>query len=121
MGGGRAALQRRACLRRLCGLLLLPMAARVHAVRVSDVPLYATLSCAASARLGDRELVAAEGSHVELVSEVSGLGVAPSPERRWFARVIAGPNAGAELSVPESCLRDQRSQPEPPPTAKPPR
>lgn len=121
MGDGGAAPRRRVGLLRLCGLLLLPAAVGVHAVRVSDVPLYATLTCSASATLGARQLVAAAGSHVALVGEVAGLGVPPGAERRWFARVIAGPDAGAELTVSEGCLRDQRSQPEPPASAPAPR
>ena len=117
--GGSGTVRRRACLRRLCGLLMLPAAAGVRAVRVSDVPLYATLRCAASAKRGAAECVAPAGSHVQLVAEVAGPGVAPSADRHWFARVVAGPCSGAELTVAESCLSDQRSQPEPTPGARP--
>ena len=112
--------RRREWLRRLSWLPLLAMATRVQAVRVSDVPLFATLRGSASARLGARECTAAEGSHVELVAEVAGPGV-ESADRRWFARVITGTCTGAELTVSEGLLRDQRSKPEPTSAAIPPR
>jgi hypothetical protein len=110
--GGRSR-GRREWLCRVSCLLLFPVSAKVRGVRVTDVPLYATLRGAATARLGARECAAAEGNHVELVSEVAGPGVGQGADRRWFARLITGPCAGAELTVPESLLGDQRSQPEP--------
>ena len=119
MGGNRATL-RRSCMRVLLCLPLLPVASTVQAMRVSDVPIFATLNCIATAKLGGRECIVAKDSHVELVAEVGGLGSVAGSDRRWFARVVIGPCAGAELTVPESCLRDQRSQPEPPPAAKSP-
>lgn len=117
---GSSRLRRRAWLRHL-PLLLLPIGPWVQAMRVSDVPIYATLRCEASARRGTEECVVAAGSQVQLVAEVAGPGVAAGADRRWFARVIAGPCTGAELTVPESCLRDQRSTPEPTLPAQPPR
>jgi len=121
--GGIGALRRRALLRCLPWALVLPLPLplEVQAVRVTDVPLYATLACAAVATRDARECRVAEGSHVELVGEVSGPGVVPGADRRWFARVISGPCSGAELSLLESCLRDQRSVPEPSPAASRPR
>lgn len=100
----------------LCGLpwLLLPLSARVRAVRVSDVPLYATLRQAMFGRTGDRACAVAAGSTVELVAEVAGPGVPAGAERRWFVRVVGGPCDGAELTVPDSALRDPRSQAAPP-------
>jgi hypothetical protein len=120
MGDPRA-LRRRWFVRRLPWALLSCVATMVQAVRVTDVPLYATLACAVAARSNAGECMAPEGSHVELVAEVAGPGVVPASERRWFVHVINGPCTGAEASVPERCLRDQRAVPQPSPPAGRPR
>jgi len=91
------------------------------AVRVSDVPLFATLSRPTAGRLIQGPCTVPEGSTVELVAEVAGLGVAPSEQRLWFVRVLDGACQGAELSVPQDCLRDERDSPTPPTRPTPPR
>lgn len=99
--------------RRLPLLFILPHTTGVHALRVNDVPLYATLSKPAEGSVRTRACAIPRGSHVELVGEVAGLGVAQSADRRWFVRVISGVCKDAELTLSESCLLDVRSQPEP--------
>jgi hypothetical protein len=83
-------------------------------VRVSDVPLFATLNCPAAGRLGQGLCTVPAGSTVEMLAEVAGPGVAPVAQRRWFVRVLDGACQGAELSVPQAYLRDERDTPTPP-------
>lgn len=99
--------------RKLPLLFMLPLTTGVHALRVNDIPLYATLSKPAEGLRKARACAVPRGSHVELVGEVSGLGVAQGADRRWFVRVISGTCKDAELTLTESCLLDVRSQPEP--------
>lgn len=114
------ALLRWRCLRTLPLLFMLPLSTGVHALRVNDVPIYATLSKSAEGSRGNRACAVPRGSYVELVSEVAGPGVAHSADRRWFVRVISSTCQDAELTLTESCLIDLRSQPEPTsPTSQP--
>ena len=91
------------------------------AVRVSDVPRFATLSRSTAGRLVQGTCTVPEGSTLELVAEVAGPGVAPSAQRLWFVRVLDGACQGAELSVPEADLRDERDSPTPLTRPTPPR
>jgi hypothetical protein len=95
----------------VAGLLLRPTAGL--GMRVNDVLLYATLGEETAAQIGLRPCRLAAGSIVQLVSEVAGPGVAPAQERQWFVRVASGPCAGAELTLSERRLKDQRGSPEP--------
>ena len=96
--GAAAPLQHGACILR-CALLagaaavalVWPM--RGMAVRVSDVPLFATLNCPAAGRLGQGLCTVPAGSTVEMVAEVAGPGVAPAAQRQWFVRVLDGGHA----------------------------
>jgi hypothetical protein len=86
---------------------------RSLAVRVNDIPLYATLCKPAAGRRGLESCMVPAGSTVELVSEVAGPGVPRAAQRRWFVRVLDGSCQGAELSVPQDALRDERDTPTP--------
>lgn len=86
---------------------------RSLAVRVNDVPLYATLCRPAAGRRGGEACTVPAGSTVELVSEVAGPGVPAAAQRQWFVRVLDGSCHGAELSVPQDALRDERDSPTP--------
>ena len=83
------------------------------AVRVSDVPRFATLSRPAGGRLARGLCTVPAGSTVEMVAEVAGPGVPPSAQRLWFVRVLDGACRGAEMSVPLAYLHDERDTPTP--------
>ena len=89
------------------------------AVLVRDVPRFATLSRAAGGQLAHRPCAVPAGSIVEMVAAVAGPGVAPLPQHLWFVRVrvLDGVCLGAELSVSQANLQDERDRPAP--TARP--
>ncbi len=82
-------------------------------MRVNDVQRFATLCGAALGRRPQGACEVPDGSTVELLAEVSGLGVPPLHPRHWFVRVHSGPCAGAEFSVRQGRLLDERDTPEP--------
>jgi hypothetical protein len=92
--------------------LLMPR--RAHAVRVNDVRRFATLCGSAMGRRPEGVCEVPDGATVELVAEVSGLGLPPLHPRHWFVRVHSGPCAGAEFSVRQGRLLDERDAPGPP-------
>ncbi len=108
---GLWALRRRALLASAAAALALPL--QGMAMRVSDVPRFASLSDAELGHIAQRPCAVAAGSTVEMVAEIAGLGVPPTAQGRWFVRVWGGPCKGAELNVPRVRLSDERDTPAP--------
>lgn len=82
-------------------------------MRVNDVQRFATLCGAAAGRRPQGVCEVPDGATVELVAEVSGLGLPPLHPRHWFVRVHGGPCDGAEFTVRQGRLQDERDTPQP--------
>jgi hypothetical protein len=109
--GGRRAWLARWLLGVLGGTLVAPR--RAQAARVNAVQRFATLCGEALGRRPQGVCQVPDGATVELVAEVSGLGLPPLHPRHWVVRVHGGPCDGAEFSVRQGRLLDERDKPEP--------
>ncbi len=81
---------------------------------VNETPEYASLKHSAFGEIHRRPCLVPQGSTVELVAVVGGLGIERGPQRRLFVRVRGGGACqGAELILSEDHLSDVRDTLEP--------